>query len=337
MSDDEVAYTGYAKLRLIHARGRSLLMPDHVVIQETGTYWLQPQWFYPSMLMLDEPGYSSLHIAIANRLSRDVIIRVEIRGDDLVASLPDRSHVYRCTVYGPQNLALYKAGRCRVRPDTGIDLRLYHHTAKATKPLIVASSHIKDSAWNFQGTKRLANCQYAYFTSLDRIVTEEDLQRIAMSGAGRLLLRLDQSPSWAAPDLVLEVYREQTENRAGRLGLWVPAEDVSPSHIFEHHTGVIEYEVAHPWIYRVGLEPHATYDFVGDRATSDQNGLNRFDYIVIGDCTTEAGLAAPYDEEITGETFEIENLGTSTVFEFWRDHSNQPLWRGDLDTQEFSP
>lgn len=95
------------------------------------------------------------------------------------------------------------------------------------------------------------------------------------------------------------------------------------------------YEVAHPWIYRVGLEPGATYDFVGDRAAPSQNCLKRFDYIVIGDCTTKPGLAAPYDEDVTDETFEIQDLGDHTVFQFWREQGNQDLLRGDIEKQEF--
>jgi len=323
------------KLRIVHARGRSLVLPDQIIVCGSGTYWLQPQWFYASMLMLDEPGYTPLHIAVANQWDSDVVVRVEVRGGEHVTSLPDRSQIYRCMIHGPRNLDRYKAGRARVRSDGGIDLRLYHHTRKGTKPLILNSKHIMGSAWNFQGTKELANCGYAYFTSLDRIETDIDLQRIAMSGTGRIPLRLDQSPSGTPPDLVMEVYREHTKNRTGRIPLWVPAEHVSPSHIYEHHTAGVEYEVAHPWIYRVGLEPGATYEFVGDRAAPDQKGLKRFDYIVIGDCTTKPGLAAPYDEDVTDETFEIQELGDRTVFQFWREHANQDLLRGDIEMQEF--
>lgn len=287
------------------------------------------------MLMLEEPGYTPLHIAIANPWGSDVVVRVEVRGDDHVTSLTDRSQIYRSVIYGPRNLGRYKAGRARVRTDGGLDLRLYHHTRKETKPLILTSKHIRGSAWNFQGTKELVNCGYAYFTSLDRIENEIDLRRIAMSGTGRIPLRLDQSATNDPPDLVLEVYRERAENRAARISLWVPAEHVSPSHIYEHHTNVVEYEVAHPWIYRVGLDPGATYGFVGDRAVFEQSGSKRFDYIVIGNCTTKSGLAAPYDEDVTDETFEIQDLGDRTVFQFWREHGNEDLFQSDIEKQMF--
>lgn len=332
---EDASHRGFIKLRLVHARGRSLLLPDQVVVQGSGIFWLQPQWFYAPILMLDEPGCTSLQMAVANRWNSDVIIRVEVRGDDYVTSLTDRSQIYRCMIYGPRNLDRYKAGRARGRTDGGVDLRLYHHTSKKAKSLILTSKHIEGSAWNFQGTRRLSNCSYAYFTSLDRIEADIDLQRIAMSGTGRIGLRLDQSPAAAPPDLVLDVYRERAENRTARIRLWVPAEHVSPSHIYEHQTDVVSYEVAHPWIYRVGLEPGATYAFVGDTAAPDPNGLKRFEYMVIGDCTTKPGLAAPYDEDVTAEIFQIQDLGDRTIFQFWREFGNQDLRRGDIDTQEF--
>lgn len=335
MLEEEVSHRGFIKLRLVHARGRSLLLPDQVVVRGSGTFWLQPQWFYSSVLALDEPGHTALTIAVANPWDRDVVVRVDVRGDDLVTSLNDQSQIYRCVIYGPRNLNRYKAGRARVRTDGGIDLRLYHHTRKGTKPLILTSEHIKASSWNYQGTKELANCGYAYFTSLDRIETDIDLQRIAMSGTGHIPLRLDQSPAGAPPDVVLEVYRERLENRTGRVPLWVPADHVSPSHIWEHHLCGVEYEIVHPWIYRVGLKPGEAYDFIGDRGTQGQNGLKRFDYVVIGDCTIKPGLAAPYDEDVTDETFQIQDLGDRTVFQFWREHSNQQLLSDDVQKQEF--
>ncbi|WP_277453584.1 hypothetical protein [Janibacter sp. DB-40] len=332
---EEGAYRGFIKLRLVHGRDRSLLLPDQVVVQGSGTFWLQPQSFYAPILLLDEPGYTQLHLAVANRWGRDVVIRVDVQGDSHVASLTDRSQIYRCTIHGPRNLDRLKAGRARVRTDGGFNLRLYHHTSKSSRSLILESQEVWGSAWNFQGTRELANCRFAYFTSLDRIEKDADLQRIAMSGTGRLGLRLDQSSDGAPPDLVLEVYRERTENRKGRIPLWVPAEHVSPSHIYEHHGVGVEYEVAHPWIHRVGLEPGATYAFVGDKAVLDQNGLKRFDYFVIGDCRTKAGLAAPYDEDVTDETFQIQDLGEATIFQFWREHCNQNHMHGDIETQEF--
>lgn len=331
------SYEGYVKLRLVHGRGRTIALPDHVLVSGDAPYWLQPQWVYASMLALDEPGYTSIHLAVANPWNRDVIIRVEFTGGGFVTGLPDRSQMYRCTIHGPANLAVYKAGRYRLREDGGVNLRLHHHTAKSIKPLIVKSGHVRGSAWNFQGTRELENCAYAYFTSLDRIGTDADLHRIAMSGTGRLPLRLDQSPDGLPPDLVLDVYRERLSERTSRVALWVPAEHVAASHIFEHHTNVVEYEMAHPWIYRVGLEPGQNYGFEGDKALLDQPGLKRFAYVVLGDCTTLDGLAAPYDEEVTDETFETQDMGEQTVFQFWREHGNQQLWTGATEQQTFRP
>jgi hypothetical protein len=136
---------------------------------------------------------------------------------------------------------------------------------------------------------------------------------------------------------VLEVFKEKLSQRTTRVDVWVPAEHVSPSHIHEHRGNVTSYESAHPWIYRVGLEPGANYEFVGNKAVRGQSWLKRFEYIVIGDCTTLEGLAAPYDEEITKETFEIESLGGRTVFEFWDQHRKQQRWTGKVERQQFNP
>lgn len=209
------------------------------------------------------------------------------------------------------------------------------HTTAANKRSILSSGEVWGSAWNFQGNKRLDNVSYAYFTSLDRIADRDDLKRMAMAHDGRLALRLDQSPPGAPPDVVLDVYRESTENRRARIGLWVPAEHIAPSHIWEHTTDRVEYEVTHPWIYRIGLAPGGRYAFERDTAVLTQLGVKCFEYLVLGDCTTKSGLAAPYDEEDTSGTFLIESLTGQTVFGFWRQNANTALWRGDVERQEF--
>lgn len=158
---------------------------------------------------------------------------------------------------------------------------------------------------------------------------------MAMAHDGRLALRLDQSPSGSRPDVILDVYRESTENRRARIGLWVPVEHIAPSHIWKHTTDRVEYEVAHPWIYRVGLAPGGRYGFERDSAVMPQPGVKCFEYLVLGDCMTTSGLEAPYDEEDTTETFLIESLGGETVFGFWRRNANQALWRDDVERQEF--
>lgn len=48
----------------------------------------------------------------------------------------------------------------------------------------------------------------------------------------------------------------------------------------------------------------------------------RFEYLVLGDADTPAGLIAPYDEEETRSLFHIEDCGQQTFLDFWRSHAN---------------
>jgi len=252
-----------------------------------------------------------------------------------VANLLDGSQIYECHLKASVNVTPFRSGRWRQRSDGGVDLRLHHHTTKANKKSILASREIWGSRWNFQGNKRLLNCSYAYFTSLQRINGPDDLKRIGMAHDGYLALRLDQMPDGSPPDLRLPVYRESTDNRQATVGLWVPAEHVAPSHVWKHTTGRVEYEVTHPWIYRVGMTPEGRYAFAGDSAAFRQPDLKQVQYLVLGDCTTIEGLAAPYDEEDTRETFLIEDLKGATLFDFWREHANQPLWHDKVELRDF--
>jgi hypothetical protein len=183
----------------------------------------------------------------------------------------------------------------------------------------------------------LTNVAYAYFTNLQQVTTEQDLQSIAMASSGRLPLRLDTSPDTWPPDLVLDVYRGSTRGREATLRLWVPAEVISTPHIWQHVGPTVTYEITHPWIYRVGLQPGRHLDFRDREATPDPAALRRFDYAVIGDCTTISGLEAPFDEENTNHTFSVQDLGGANLFDFWRHHANTPLHEPPSVTQEFMP
>ncbi|MFG1975521.1 hypothetical protein ACGFJC_39840 [Nonomuraea fuscirosea] len=335
---DEPGYDCLIKLHLVHRQGASIFLVDQVVVEEDGRhFWLQPQWIYAPLLGFWE-GRSGASVGVVTIGLRNTAaeVQIEIRSDGHVVALSDRAHVYRGKLRSSEPLKRHKAGVARLRSDGGFDLRLYHHTTMAAKIAIESSGEVWGSAWNFQGNKRLVNCSYAYFTSLPSIETEADLRRIAMASDGKLPLRLVQSPDHAPPDAVLEVYRESTRNRDRTLWLWVPAEHVSPSHIFVHPRVPLEYEFAQPFIYRVGLRPGGGYRFCGDSASPDQPDLKRFDYVILGDASSHDGLVAPYDEENTAHTFEIQDLGPETVHEFWLSHGNEQLFSGDVEKQRFA-
>lgn len=336
--DYEYEFDGLIKLRLVHRPGASVFLVDQIVVTEVDRpYWLQPQWTYPPQLHFFSDGaVANVWVATVGTRKAGANVEVEIDGDALVASLSDRSHIYRAKLRGPEDLRLHKAGIVRLRADGAFDLRLYHHTTQAAKSAIQSSGEVWGSAWNFQGNKKLANCVYAYFTNLPGIRTEADLRRIAMASEGQMALRLDQSLDHSVPDAVIEVYRGSTRDRDHTVWLWVPAEHVAPPHVFLHQGVPVEYETAQPFIYRVGLTVGGSYRLAGNDTAAMQPDLRRFDYVILGDCTTLAGLVAPYDEENTTQTFEIEDLGSQTIHEFWLTHGNQPLYTGEVERQEFA-
>ena len=333
-------WPGFVKIKMLHRAGGTILLPEVVIFGGAGNQWVQPQFVHAPLLHFASDGSSATIWLAALDHSRQhqggLECELTFRRSDRSAGLADRSEVYRChveTAYSPAQLSV---GHAHVRADGGIDVRLYHHTARETLRLIHDSRHVRGSSWNYQGTRELMNVSYAYFTSMRSVSTEADLQSIAMASSGRIGLRLDTNRS-SDPDLLLDVYRASTRDRKATLALWVPGELISTPHIWQHAGLSIQYEVTHPWIYRVGLQPGAHLDFLGDRATPDPGSLKRFDYAVIGDTTTMVGLAAPFDEENTSETFVVEDLTETNLFDFWRDHSNAQLHTSPSATQAFRP
>ena len=48
----------------------------------------------------------------------------------------------------------------------------------------------------------------------------------------------------------------------------------------------------------------------------------RFEYMVLGDADTAAGLIAPFDEEETTSLLHIEACTQQSIFDFWQSHPN---------------
>jgi hypothetical protein len=332
------AWPGFVKIKMLHRAGGTILLPEIVVIGGAGNQWVQPQFVHAPLFSFADDGLGvkiSLGALDHSRHHRGGLeCELTFRRSDRCAALADRSEVYRCHVETAHSPAQLSVGRARVRADGGIDVCLYHHTAEETLRLIHESRHVRGSPWNYQGTRELTNVSYAYFTSIRSVSTEADLQSIAMASRGKIGLRLDTNRS-SDPDLLLDVYRESTSDRRATLKLWVPGETISTPHIWQHAGLAVHYEVTRPWIYRVGLRPRAHLDFLDGCATPDPASLKRFDYAVIGDCNTTIGLEAPFDEENTSETFVVEDLTGTNLFDFWRDHANAQLHTSPSITPTF--
>ena len=339
---------GWIKCRLLHGRGYSLIVPDQLLLNNRGLKWIQPLAFAAvSLAKLDENK-------IVGRLFVDIScghnLEVHFFNHDLVRNLPDGSQLFRCEIFGPAELPEYATGDAEWGPDGVPYLRLFHHTTADACSKIMASSHFRTGPYNIQGTtKLLQNVAYVYLTPLDRITTDGDLRRIAMAPGGVIQLRRDGfippellMPGWEETYkddiLQLAVYACDPSKREATIEVWIDSTMLAPQHIYRHDEGSsVYFELPHSFIHRVGTEPNRTVVFDGRNRVSRQVGLKAFDYVVVGDCTTLAGLAAPYDEEDTTHIMKIERVPDGkTLLNFWFAFGNQDLYSGkQVEIQEF--
>ena len=215
-------------------------------------------------------------------------------------------------------------------------LGVFHHTKPDTVTMIRTSGDLWSSSWNLQGTRQLVNVAYTYFTSLPRIVCEADLRRIAMASEGKLLLQTT-SQRIVEDVLELKVYRSSTKDRTATIPFDLPCRFVAPPHLYFHMpagAAPAYFEIVGPEILRVGLHPGATLPFEGREIRPRPTDLKRFEYVILGDTSTKAGLAAPYDEEETTQVTHIEKLDQGLdLFQFWLAHRNTDQVSG----REFEP
>lgn len=328
---------GLIKLKLIHAQGFSLLLPELLVAEVGGWKWYQPKFFTACLLhYLDGFAICNLWIDLSEEPPR---LSIQFTSGQLVRKFEDGSHLYSCFISGASDLAAIATGTCTVSDDNDLLLDLFHHTTPEYRKAIEESGHFRSSQWNVQGTKKLENVGYAYFTSLPVIQTEHDLQRIAMASDEQIVLMPTNARSWA--DAVsIRVYRENTWNRRATLKVSVPASAVASQHVYRHapRGEVVYFELCHPEIFRVGLVPGAVLPFEGGRAQPVLNDLKRFDYVVLGDADTAIGLEAPYDEENTKALFIVERCPDESIFDFWRRNANTDQFNGrEFERMLFEP
>lgn len=128
-------YEGFVKFKLVHAIGRSIFAPDFVVMHEAGRWvWLEPRTFGAPLLSFhDNDAYAQFDVRL---IDDSIRLLIGITNDRYIRSFDDGSHIYRCKVAGPDRLIDQAAGDCRQRRNLGFDLRLFHHTAPETLPLI---------------------------------------------------------------------------------------------------------------------------------------------------------------------------------------------------------
>lgn len=311
---------GYIKFKLVHGEGTSLLVPDLLVADLDGLRWLQPKLFYACQLSF----FSYFSAACINmELSSGSLVQVALTSGGSVASLDDSSKVFRCLISTSEGTNLMADGKCSLHSSGDFLLDLYHHTTQKAVTEINKAGHLRGSRWNIQGTRELKNVEYAYFTSLSKIASEQDLAKIAMASSGRIyLLRTNAKSKQEA--IPIKVYRQSTLDRTASVQVTVPASLVASAHIYRHapKNRPVYYEVCKPDIYRVGLLPGKVAPIVKGRLDIPDSDRKQFNYVVLGDADTHEGLIAPFNEEETKSLLHIEMCRRNSFFHFWRSHAN---------------
>ncbi len=327
-NDREHTYTGFIKVRLGHSVGRSIIVPDQLVIQHAGWRFYQPSFFGPCIInSYIEPDVQvamfSIDVGGPNECEPARVL-VSIRSDAVVRRYEDGSHVYRCSVFGPERIQSFSTGRCQELEEGAFALRLFHHTTPENFAAICQSKELWSSSWNLGGTRRLENVAYGYLTSLPKIQNEKDLRKIAMASGGIIPFQTT-SVREIEEVIELQVYRGDTVGRTASMSLETPWELISSPHLLLHQPQFEQayYEVVGPEIYRLGMQPGCNLRIEDGCLQVASVDRRSFDYFILGDASSAEGIAAPYDEENTGMVMHQDKLRDDmTLFDFWLANQN---------------
>lgn len=318
-------FKGFFKCKLVHNNMFSVIVPDLIYLMDDheNFSWFQFYSFLPNHLskFADNEIIGIIYIDIAFGHT----VKIEFKNSQHIQNFEDNSNLFECEITGPDDFMEYATGKGKLI--NGIPhIMLYHHTLPDVKVLIEGSSSYKGSLWNFQGTKKLENINYAYFTSLDQIKQDQDLLVIAMASDGQTFLLVDIT----LEPVAITVYRESTTNRTATLEQFIDTTIIMNNHIWMHThdtDGYVYYEMATPFIYRVGINPASFLPF-NNKIISRVPNVKTPDHIILGDSTTKLGLLAPYDEEFTTHVFKIEPFYNSNknMLDFWFENSNTDLY-----------
>lgn len=329
----DVEYFGFFKCKLVHNEFYSIVIPDQIYVEVAGEMrWIQPLYFLGnSILKFEHYGKCDIYIDI----SHGICLKISFRNDDLVSKLNDGSLFYRCIIEGPKYIYKYTTGSAKIVKNTPF-IRLYHHTTKKSMDGISKSNEFWSSNWNIQGTKQSTNISYLYLTPLPKILCIDDLCEIAMSTHGILGFRVDYNFS-DVPDLILNVYRESTENRTHTLSAWVESSLLATQPCYKHMPpdGFGYHAIVCPFIHRIGVQYGTTVTI--KNGSLIPKSPKTFDYAVVGDATKVSGLQAPYDEENTKNIFKIEHINDpDEIITFWINNRNSNQYENkNLEFVEF--
>jgi len=316
---------GYLKCRLVHMRDRSFILPDVLMASGINRKFFSPQFFNPNRIaFFGGDGSADVCRMVIEVLGR-VDLEVAFFRRSLIKQCADGSFIYKCAFKTVEDVPFPSGqGTWRKQGDK-FELALYHHTNAAGFDGINGSRELWSSPWNIQGTKKLKNIGYGYFTSLERIEHELHLKEIAMSEQGIAHFLPTNAPKNAQFATAIPVPQQTTNDRTKRLRFWVDTETISPSHVWLHRPmdQPAYYEVVLPKVFRVGVNSGETLPFSGTRLAVPKDSTKTLPYAIVGDADDNAGLIAPYNEEETMQLAKIDFIPEGMeVIERWYQQKN---------------
>lgn len=321
---------GFIKCRLVHMESRSFILPDLLFSNKLAGAFYSPKFFTPNMISF-QGGDGRYDFCIFNlELLNGNDVRVCFFAGDLVKACSDGSFIYRCGYAAAKGKPIpAPCGKWRQSGEQ-FEVLLYHHTNPEAEKGIRESCELWSSPWNIQGSRKLENIAYCYFSSLPRIRNERDLRDVAMSQSGVAHFLPTDAPYSAEYASALPVPNRSPKDMGRSLSFWVDIETISPSHIWFHSSlSPAYYEVVLPRVYRVGVKPGNVLPIEGKRIALAPEACKRLNYVVVGDASSHDGLAAPYNEEETQSLAKIAQIPPgSEIIRYWHENQNTPLFRG---------
>ncbi len=331
--NDSLPIEARIKCRLVHMDGNSIVVPDFILLNDGG--WIQPLFFNaPRLAQFSEKPHScDLYIDIQNGKT----IKIRFYSNGLLKEFADKSHLYKCELYGPSDIQKYSSGTY-FEENGQILLHLFHHTNDAGFDGINKSLSLWASRWNYRGSKECINYNFVYFTHIPEITYDSDLITVAMSVDGKLDYIVDSfnGPAPSSPNFredykefiyTAEVYRSTSADRNCPIDFDISIEAIDIKHLYLHHQGYSYfYEVCFPYIHRLKTLPEAVVSFNKEFIIESNPAIVNSDYAIVGDARSKEGLAAPFDEEDTSFIFKIEDCQGRTIHDYWFNHSNQDLF-----------
>jgi hypothetical protein len=320
---------GYLKCRLVHRKGLSFILPDVLMTSGLTRQFISPQFFYPNRIAFFGGDGAADVCSIVMATIDQVDLEIAFFRRNLFKHCADGSFIYKCAYKTVNDVPFPNGqGTWRRKGDT-FELALYHHTNEAGFHGIKSSGELWSSPWNIQGTQKLKNIGYGYFTSLQHIKNELDLKEIAMSEDGVAHFLPTNAPMDPHFATSIPVPQQTAKDRTKMLQFWVDTEMISPSHVWLHCPlgQSTYYEVVLPKVFRVGVQPGATLPFRGTRLAVPKDSTKILPYAIVGDADNHAGLIAPYNEEETQQLAKIDFIPKGIeIIGRWQEKQNTSLF-----------